>query len=165
MNTVYVGVGTNIERDKHAQAAWDELALLGEQLRSSPVYECEPVGFDSHAFYNFIIELKTDCSLTEFSLLLRQIELKWGRLENAHKYQDRNLDLDIVLFGDVISQSSPELPRSDIFKYPFVTQPLYDLCPEKIIPSDGRSVAQIYQQMDNLDSLQAVSLCFNKDVR
>ncbi|EJL6388765.1 2-amino-4-hydroxy-6-hydroxymethyldihydropteridine diphosphokinase [Vibrio vulnificus] len=156
MNTVYIGVGSNIEREKHARAAWQELTLLGEALQASPIYECAAVGFDSHAFFNFVIRLNTSMTLEELASQLRQIELRWGRAENAAKYQDRTLDLDIVLFGECISSQKPELPRSDIFKYPFVIQPLYDLQPDLVIPGDGRTVEEIWQTARDLDTLRAV---------
>ncbi|HAT8491632.1 TPA: 2-amino-4-hydroxy-6-hydroxymethyldihydropteridine diphosphokinase [Vibrio vulnificus] len=156
MNTVYIGVGSNIEREKHARAAWQELTLLGEALQASPIYECAAVGFDSHAFFNFVIRLNTSMTLEELASQLRQIELRWGREENAAKYQDRTLDLDIVLFGECISSQQPELPRSDIFKYPFVIQPLYDLQPDLVIPGDGRTVEEIWQTARDLDTLKAV---------
>ncbi|EHU0327538.1 TPA: 2-amino-4-hydroxy-6-hydroxymethyldihydropteridine diphosphokinase [Vibrio vulnificus] len=156
MNTVYIGVGSNIEREKHARAAWQELSLLGEALQASPIYECAAVGFDSHAFFNFVIRLNTSMTLEELAFQLRQIEMRWGREENAAKYQDRTLDLDIVLFGDCISSQKPELPRSDIFKYPFVIQPLYDLQPDLEIPGDGRTVEEIWQTARDLDTLRAV---------
>ncbi|HAS6191951.1 TPA: 2-amino-4-hydroxy-6-hydroxymethyldihydropteridine diphosphokinase [Vibrio vulnificus] len=156
MNTVYIGVGSNIEREKHARAAWQELTLLGEALQASPIYECAAVGFDSHAFFNFVIRLNTSMTLEELASQLRQIELRWGREENAAKYQDRTLDLDIVLFGECISRQKPELPRSDIFKYPFVIQPLYDLKPDLVIPGDGRTVEEIWQTARDLDTLKAV---------
>ncbi|MGR2946155.1 2-amino-4-hydroxy-6-hydroxymethyldihydropteridine diphosphokinase [Vibrio vulnificus] len=156
MNTVYIGVGSNIEREKHARAAWQELTLLGEALQASPIYECASVGFDSHAFFNFVIRLNTSMTLEELASQLRQIELRWGREENAAKYQDRTLDLDIVLFGECISSQKPELPRSDIFKYPFVIQPLYDLQPDLVIPGDGRTVEEIWQTARDLDTLRAV---------
>ncbi|EGQ7832977.1 2-amino-4-hydroxy-6-hydroxymethyldihydropteridine diphosphokinase [Vibrio vulnificus] len=156
MNTVYIGVGSNIEREKHARAAWQELTLLGEALQASPIYECAAVGFDSHAFFNFVIRLNTSMTLEELAFQLRQIELRWGREENAAKYQDRTLDLDIVLFGECISSQKPELPRSDIFKYPFVIQPLYDLQPDLVIPGDGRTVEEIWQTARDLDTLRAV---------
>ncbi|RZQ96844.1 2-amino-4-hydroxy-6-hydroxymethyldihydropteridine diphosphokinase [Vibrio vulnificus] len=156
MNTVYIGVGSNIEREKHARAAWQELTLLGEALQASPIYECAAVGFDSHAFFNFVIRLNTSMTLEELASQLRQIEQRWGREENAAKYQDRTLDLDIVLFGECISSQKPELPRSDIFKYPFVIQPLYDLQPDLVIPGDGRTVEEIWQTARDLDTLKAV---------
>lgn len=157
MITAYIGVGTNIDREQHAKVAYNELQQLGEDLLVSPIYECEPIGFSSQNFYNFVITLCTALSLEEFSHRLREIEFKWGREENAQKYQDRTLDLDIVLFGEVISTQKPELPRSDIYKYPFVTKPLYDLNPHLVIPGDGRTVADIWYAMQPVDSLKPVS--------
>lgn len=157
MITAYIGVGTNIDREQHAKVAYNELQQLGEDLLVSPIYECEPIGFSSQNFYNFVITLRTALSLEEFSHRLREIEFKWGREENAQKYQDRTLDLDIVLFGELISTQKPELPRSDIYKYPFVTKPLYDLEPHLVIPGDGRTVADIWHAMQPVDSLKPVS--------
>ncbi|WP_321283503.1 2-amino-4-hydroxy-6-hydroxymethyldihydropteridine diphosphokinase [uncultured Vibrio sp.] len=157
MITAYIGVGTNIDREQHSRVAYHDLQQLGEDLLVSPIYECEPLGFSSQNFYNFVIALRTTLSLEEFSHRLREIEFKWGREENAQKYQDRTLDLDIVLFGEIISTQKPELPRSDIYKYPFVTKPLYDLEPHLVIPGDGRTVADIWSAMQPVDCLKPVS--------
>ncbi len=157
MITAYIGVGTNLDRERHALVAYHELQQLGEDLLVSPIYECEPIGFSSQNFYNFVIALRTALSLEELSYQLREIEFKWGRKENAQKYQDRTLDLDIVLFGECVSEQRPELPRRDIYKYPFVTKPLYDLKPHLVIPGDGRTIADIWHAMQPVDSLTPVS--------
>ncbi|KJY80039.1 2-amino-4-hydroxy-6-hydroxymethyldihydropteridine diphosphokinase [Vibrio nigripulchritudo] len=162
MITTYIGVGSNIERKKHVQAALSELRELGEQIRISTVYECASVGFESRPFYNLVVEMKTSLSLSSLSSTLREIEIRWGRDPDAQKMQDRTLDLDIVLYGDVVS-SKPSLPREDIYKYAFVIQPMYELCPELVIPNDGRTVTQIRQTMNNFDSLIAVDP-FDSDV-
>lgn len=158
MITAYVGVGTNIEREKHAQVAVVELAELGIDMRVSTVYECEAVGFDAPAFYNFVVELKTDFSLTEFSRALRTIELRWGRAENARKFENRTVDLDILMFGEQESMDKPVLPRRDIFVYAFVIQPLYELCPERVVPGDGRTIDQIWRTQSDVGLLKAVTL-------
>lgn len=160
MTTAYIGVGSNIDREKHVLAAYSELASVATGLRASRVYECDPVGFNSQPFYNLVVEVETELSLADFSQFLRSAERKWGRDENAQKYQDRTLDLDIVLFGDLVSQAAPQLPRSDIFKFPFVIQPLYELCPERVVPGDGRTIKQIWQQMDGYDTLSPVDISF-----
>lgn len=161
MTTVYVGVGSNIERRKHIEAGIEELSTIGNHLQISTIYECASVGFNSAAFYNLVVALETRLSLSDFVAQLRAIESRWGRDPQAKKFQDRTLDLDIILFGEDISAQDPELPRSDIFKYPFVIQPLYDLSPERIVPNDGRSVRQIWQQAINLESLTPVKLWFD----
>ncbi len=78
MITTYVGIGSNLQRHQHIEAAVGELRRIGHDLRLSTIYECESVGFDSHAFYNLVVEMKTELSLAELALTLRDIELRWG---------------------------------------------------------------------------------------
>ncbi|GAK84659.1 2-amino-4-hydroxy-6-hydroxymethyldihydropteridine pyrophosphokinase [Vibrio ponticus] len=160
MITAYIGVGSNRERHKHIQAAIEELAQVGQQLRLSHIYECQAVGFDGSPFYNLVVELKTTQSLTDFSRALRTIELKWGREENAAKFEPRTLDLDIILFGEQVSSADPKVPRDDIYQYAFVIQPLYELCPDLVVPSDGRTVAQIWASFQSPTVLTEVAPWF-----
>lgn len=143
MTIAYIGVGSNVQRDKHIMAACHELANISTEIECSPVYSCAPFGFQGDDFYNLVVKIDTEMSLQALNHVLKQIELKWGREIGAEKFQDRTLDLDILLFGNMISQIKPIIPRPDIFKYSFVIQPLYDLAPDLIIPNDGRTVAQI----------------------
>ncbi|UUM30239.1 2-amino-4-hydroxy-6-hydroxymethyldihydropteridine diphosphokinase [Vibrio japonicus] len=160
MITTYIGIGSNVERHKHIQVAIEELSAIGSQLRLSTIYECESVGFEGNAFFNLVVEMKTALDLSEFSRQLREIEFKWGRSAQAKKFQPRTVDLDIILFGDCVSKQSPELPRSDIYKYGFVIEPLNELCAELIIPSDGRTVRQVWEQSSYKEVLNPVPLWF-----
>ncbi|TVO38574.1 2-amino-4-hydroxy-6-hydroxymethyldihydropteridine diphosphokinase [Vibrio algivorus] len=159
MTLSYIGVGSNLEPEKHVKAAFEELNFLGE-LRASKVYQCQPVGFDSHVFYNLVFELETSLSLPELQIKLKDIELKWGREIEAQKFQDRTLDLDILLYGNVVSTVKPILPRADIFHYEFVLQPLYELCPDLSIPNDGRTIRQLWDSFTPKGSLQEVPFDF-----
>lgn len=160
MTLVYIGVGSNIDKEKHTKVAIEELKAFDPALKVSPIYQCAPVGFDSQPFYNFVVALTTEKTLTVFSHELRKIELKWGRPKEAKKYQDRTLDLDILLFGEEISADAPQVPREDIFQYSFVIQPLYDLAPELVIPGDGRTVKMVWQQAKDLSLLTEVKPYF-----
>ncbi|GEA50539.1 2-amino-4-hydroxy-6-hydroxymethyldihydropteridine diphosphokinase [Vibrio inusitatus NBRC 102082] len=167
MTQTYLGIGTNIERDKHARAAIIELQRLGVNLQVSTIYRCPAAGFDGAEFYNFVVGIDTDWALPELSRRLRAIEVAYGRPENAMKKQDRTLDIDILLFGEEISKQSLQLPRCDIFKFNFVLQPLYELCPDLVIPGDGRSVRQVWEQEFNsiggMSNLTAITLNLSDD--
>ncbi|SJL85005.1 2-amino-4-hydroxy-6-hydroxymethyldihydropteridine diphosphokinase [Vibrio palustris] len=160
MITTYVGIGSNIDRHTHVEAAIEELAQLGTDLKCSTIYESLPIGFDGHPFFNLVVEFRTALSLAELARQLRDIELRWGRSEQAQKNEDRTLDLDIVLYGDICSTQKPELPRSDIYRFPFVIQPLFELCPELILPGDGRSIRQIWLQSDQQHLITPVKTWF-----
>ncbi len=163
MTLVYIGVGSNLEREKHIQAAFDELSLLAEHLQVSTVYECDPVGFDSLPFYNLVIGFETQLSLEQLQTQLKQIEIKWGRVPMAKKYQDRTLDLDILLFGDTVSVQ-PQIPRHDIYRYQFVLQPLMEMNPDLVLPNDGRSVVQVWHGFTQTQPLRAVDFDFKENI-
>ncbi|WP_415720125.1 2-amino-4-hydroxy-6-hydroxymethyldihydropteridine diphosphokinase [Photobacterium ganghwense] len=145
MTTVYISLGSNIEREYHIQAAIAELQKLGADFQVSTVFEAEPVGFSGPNFYNCVVAMKTSLSLDKLHQTLKQLEIKYGRSPEAAKYQSRTLDLDLLMYGDTIQQSQPILPRTDIFRFAFVLQPLAELNPELTIPGDGRTIAQLWQ--------------------
>jgi 2-amino-4-hydroxy-6-hydroxymethyldihydropteridine diphosphokinase len=159
---VYLGIGTNIERDKHAKAAINELKKLGGNFQVSTIYRCPAADFDGAEFYNFVIGLETTLSLEILAKRLRDLEVKYGRPLDACKNQNRTLDIDILLFGDKVSETSPILPREDIVKFNFVLQPLFELCPDLVVPKDGRSVREIWEQefhsLGGLSNLTATTL-------
>ncbi len=143
----YVSLGSNLSRRKNFQGAILALQTLGE-VRVSTWFEAPPVGFNGPNFYNAVAEIITSLSLTEFQDSLRQIEWDFGRSPTAKKNENRTLDLDLLLYGDCVQEDSPKLPRDDIFKFAFVLQPLNELCPSFVIPNDGRTVAQVWQEAE-----------------
>ncbi len=161
MTIAYIGIGSNIDRETHIQQAIELLAQLGDGIKLSTIYQSEALGFKSESFYNLVVEIKTALNLKDFSLALREIEFHCGRGSQAQKFEARTIDLDILLFGEQVSAQRPQLPRPDIYRYPFVIQPLYELCPELIIPDDGRTIRQIWLQAKDLHLLTEVKLWFN----
>ncbi|GAL07033.1 2-amino-4-hydroxy-6-hydroxymethyldihydropteridine pyrophosphokinase [Photobacterium aphoticum] len=51
---------------------------------------------------------------------------------------------------------TPAIPRADIFKFAFVLRPLMELCPDRVIPGDGRTVRQVWQAFDREQALWPV---------
>ncbi|WP_299019395.1 2-amino-4-hydroxy-6-hydroxymethyldihydropteridine diphosphokinase [uncultured Photobacterium sp.] len=156
MTTVYISIGSNIEREYHIHAAVAELKKLGAGIRVSKIFEAEPVGFSGPNFYNCVVEMETSLQLAVLQQTLKQVELTYGRAPDAQKNQSRTLDLDILLFGDVVQDNSPHLPRSDLYKFAFVLLPMVELCPERVIPGDGRTVSEIWQAFEHTQALWPV---------
>ena len=102
MNTVYQGLGSNIEpRKQYLEDAIKKLRE-NEQIKvekTSSIYETAPVGYtDQDPFLNMVIEIKT--SLTNLELLeaCQQIEQQLGR-EKTFKNGPRTIDLDILFYN------------------------------------------------------------------
>lgn len=112
---VYLGLGSNIEREAHLCAGLDALHELFGDLNCSPVFESEPVGIRSDCFFNMVVQVKTSMPLQELDQRLKQIEGLNGRYALPRK--GLPLDIDVLLYGQQVGvYGSITLPRAEILK-------------------------------------------------
>ena len=144
---VYVGVGSNIEREKNIRSGLAALARRYGALTLSPVYQARAIGFTGDDFFNLVAAFDTGKTVTELENDLCQIEFEHGRRRGEDRFSARTLDLDLLLYGDLVSEQH-RVPRADITKYAFVLKPLFDLAPDLVHPQTGRRIAAIWQAFD-----------------
>jgi len=149
MARVYLGVGSNIERERYITAGLDALAGLFGDMDTSPVYDSEAIGFEGQPFLNLVVGVNTDLTVAELAKQLRHIEYEHGRPENASRFSSRQLDIDILTYDDRVGLiDGVELPRGEILENAFVLRPLADLVPGAVHPCDGRTYAVLWNEMD-----------------
>ncbi|WP_116368298.1 2-amino-4-hydroxy-6-hydroxymethyldihydropteridine diphosphokinase [Parahaliea mediterranea] len=149
MPRVYLGLGSNIERERYLAAGLDALAALYGELCLSPVYDCEAIGFDGQPFLNMVVGIDTRASVAELARDLRRIETEHGRLPGATRYSPRQLDIDLLTYGDATGVvDGVRLPRPEILRNAFVLRPLADLAPAEPHPLDGRCYAALWEAFD-----------------
>ena len=158
MTRVYIGIGSNIDREPHIAAALDRLeAELGD-LQVSPVYESEAIGFDGAAFLNLVVGVDTKLSIAELTTLLRAIENDNGNPGNLPKFSARSLDLDLLTYGDYCGTSAGiVLPRSDITDYAYALWPLADIAADELHPQARISYRELRQGFGDVQKLWPVS--------
>jgi len=152
LTPIFLGLGSNFERDSHLRAGLEALDAVLSKLRCSPVFESQAVGIKSGHFINLVVAAQTDLSLAELDRLLKGIEADNGRY--APQRQGLPLDIDVLLYGDRVGVfDGLLLPREEILRNAFVLWPLAQLAPEWIHPGTGRCFfelwgdAQINQQL------------------
>ena len=146
MTEVFLGVGSNIERERCIAAGLDALHSLFGDLVLSSVYDSAAVGFDGRPFLNLVVVVNTDFSVAELSDILRQIEVEHGRPANATRFSSRHLDIDILTFdNDVGIFSGVQLPRGEILDNAFVLCPLAELVPDLLHPIIKCSYLSLWQ--------------------
>lgn len=167
MAQLFISLGSNIDREYYLEQGLNALESAFGCLQLSSLFESEAVGFDGKPFYNMVIGVSTTLSLSDVSHLLRTIEFNNGRSENAKKFSPRTLDLDILLYDDVIA-THPQIPRDEITKNAFVLWPLAELAPQLKHPVLEKSYETLWQQYDqNLQQLKKVPLLWtakNKEI-
>lgn len=149
MRTAYISIGSNIERDKNIPSSLAALAQCFGSLKMSGIYESEPVGFAGEFFYNLVVSFESDWEVKNVAKKLRQIELEHGRTREAQKFSARTLDLDLILYGDlIVSDGRLQIPRDEIERYAFVLEPLAEIAPQLTHPVSGKTYAALWQEFD-----------------
>jgi 2-amino-4-hydroxy-6-hydroxymethyldihydropteridine diphosphokinase len=139
VHTAYIGAGSNIgnklENCKIGMAVLSKSQNV--QIKEwSRFYKTEPVDYENQDwFINVVAKIET--TLDPFRLLkkLKLIEHDAGRVDNPVRFGPRILDLDILLFDDVVTTSSGlVLPHPRMHKRRFVLKPICDIDPTIVHP-------------------------------
>lgn len=145
MPRVYVGIGSNIERDMNIRGGVAELEKLYGPLILSSVYESHAYGFEGDNFYNLVAGFDTDDTIEQVADNLRRIEYAFGRTRNGQRFTSRKLDLDLLLYGDQVRHDELDVPREDITRYAFVLCPLAEIAGSARHPEKGDTYAEMWQ--------------------
>lgn len=149
-----IGLGSNLgDRLQNLRQALASLrkihapssAPLHSKIYLSQAVDCE---HDSPPFYNMAIEL--ECELEPLDLLsrLRNIELNLGRPAQRQRNADRTIDLDILYAGELVLDSEElTLPHPRFDQRRFVLQPLADIRPELILPSQSKNISTLLVEL------------------
>ena len=151
LTQVYLGLGSNIERERHLRAGLDALASFLTDVRCSAVFESQPVGIKSGPFFNLVVSAYTDLPLMELDRRLKLIEADNGRYAPDRK--GLPLDIDVLLYGDLVGNfDGLVLPRAEILKNAFVLWPLSLMAPARVHPEVGKTLAELWRdaQIDQL---------------
>ncbi len=156
--SVYLTLGSNMNQERCYPLAVKKLAELGEIAAVSPVYETEPVGLEEGAgrFFNGAVLLLTELTPEELKTRLRfDVEEALGRVHLPGKpWLSRPIDVDIALWGDTVGAIlGRAVPDPDILRFVHVALPLADLSPDLIHPVDGRTLAEIADELVGTGSL------------
>ncbi len=149
MPEVFVAAGSNVDPARHLRKALDALQRIYSPLRISPAYQNQAVGFEGEDFINLVVGFTTTDSLVDVRRHLQSIEALCGRAPDAPKWAPRSMDLDILLYDDVIS-SEPGLllPRPDLVKRPYMLKPMADIAPDVVHPTLHKSMRELWAAFD-----------------
>lgn len=149
LTEVFVSLGSNIEPARHLQRGID---LLGQQfgpLHLSTVYASKAVGFEGDDFLNAVASFRSYLPVEIVVNELHRIETACGRSRSDQKFAARTLDIDLLLYGDLIQhEDGMNLPRDEITQYAFVLKPLAELIPDRKHPETGETYADIWNQFN-----------------
>jgi len=159
---VFLALGSN-KGDSEAifRTALKELAANGFELgKCSPLYQTEPVDCDEGVppFINAVISGVWHETPEALLDLCQSLERRAGRPEIHSSRQSRELDLDIILFGqEIIRSERLTVPHPRAFQRAFVLVPLNDIVPDAMFPDQGKTVSNLLRELPDSCSIQLYS--------
>jgi len=152
MANIYISLGSNIERRYHVKqgliALSHEFSESIDSFSLSSLFESAAVGFDGTPFYNMVIGIETPCNIDEVTDILRKIEYSHGRTADAKKFSPRTLDLDLLLYNNLITDKPAQIPRDEITTNAFILWPLSQIAPELEHPIIKKCYQDLWQNYD-----------------
>ncbi|MEE8428598.1 MAG: 2-amino-4-hydroxy-6-hydroxymethyldihydropteridine diphosphokinase [Gammaproteobacteria bacterium] len=149
MARVYVSVGSNIDRENNFRSAIRSLMELYGEPQMSTVYESKAVGFEGGNFFNQVVSFDTEDSPETVASALREIEIRLGRTRNGKKFSSRTVDLDLLLYDDVITESDTiSIPRVEILGHAYILKPLAEIAGERRHPMTGERFRDLWEAFD-----------------
>ena len=158
MTHILLGLGSNISRTETISKALTLLAESFGDISISPTFESEAVGFEGDNFYNLVVAADTNQSLEQVIASYRNIEDVCGRERTGPKFGPRKLDIDLLMYGDLVCQEPIELPRDEILINAYVLWPLALLEPDTIHPVTGLPYSELWLNYDNKQSLWQIDV-------
>jgi 2-amino-4-hydroxy-6-hydroxymethyldihydropteridine diphosphokinase len=160
MTDVYVAAGSNVEPERYLSIALRALAAAYGPMTLSPAYRNKAVGFSGEDFINLVVGFRTEDEVAAVRERLQKVEAACDRPPGAPKWAPRTMDLDILLFGDLVSnQPGLIIPRPDLLKRPYMLKPMADIAPDVRHPVLGTTMRDLWQAFEgDAHSMVEVSL-------
>lgn len=126
MNQVVIELGSNIEPERHIEAARRLLAQHFVVLAESQFVCTAPIGVeDQPDFINGALLIETDQEMVKLKQQLKAMESELGRVRSADKYAPRVIDLDIVVWnGEVVDP--------DFYQRQYLKDSVLELVPDLV---------------------------------
>lgn len=149
LERVFIALGSNIAprgpRLKAARQMLQSIAAGG--WKESSIYETPPVGPDGQDnYFNQVVSFWYSKGNGRLLNYLKGAELLLGRKPRGH-WNSREIDMDLLYYGEMISRGRPTLPHPEVHNRQFVLVPLCDIAPEWKDPLMGRPLQEMLSEL------------------
>ena len=135
-----------------ARKAILDLLNVKPPILSSAIYETDPVDCEPAAqkFLNAVVEFDYEGDPVNLWKQLAAIEVALGRPPDHPRNVSRKIDIDLLYFGDTkIDMKELQLPHPRMHLRKFVLQPLADIRPDLMLPTERKTVRELLAQFDD----------------
>lgn len=146
---LFLALGSNLgEKEINIEKAYNSIEKqIGKIISKSAFFYSLPVGFESeNNFVNSVCEVRTKLNIYEVFSISQNIEYQLGRSDKStnYGYDDRIIDIDLILAGDmIVNYESLIIPHPRFHERNFVLTPLFEIAPDIIHPVFNKTIREL----------------------
>ncbi len=153
MSNALIALGSNLGNREDNLCRGLRLLLRRDDIKlrlASSLYEtiAEGIAAGSGRFLNAAALLRTTLTPQQLANALFATEEELGRSDDRQRSDGaRRLDLDLILFDDVILEGELILPHPRYQQRAFVLAPAAEVAPKLIDPIAGKTITELWYQL------------------
>ena len=157
MSRVFVSIGTNINKEYNLRSCLSALQQIFRDVMKSSVYQSATVGFEGEDFYNMVVSFETTLTPSHTNHVFFEIERKHGRKRGENQFVSRELDLDLLLYDDLIVDSGKVyLPHKDLSEHSYILKPMVEIAGDLVHPKIGKCLSELLQNLEHPEPITRV---------
>jgi 2-amino-4-hydroxy-6-hydroxymethyldihydropteridine diphosphokinase len=163
---VFIGIGSNIEPERNVRSALKLLSDVIDITGISKFYRCLAIDRPEQPdYYNGVIQAITGLAPHDLKAELGSIEHKLGRVRTDDVYAARTIDLDLLVYDELVTHGDLTLPDPDIRRRSFLALSLFELEPSLMLPDSRERVSDIAKAFsrDDLTPLEEFTQELRRD--
>jgi len=158
----YLSIGSNLgDRTSYLEKGIRTLEKHSCRItRLSSVYETSAVGLiDAPDFLNICVEGSTTLEPSVLMKTLLEIEQTFGRQRSGLGLSSRTLDMDLILFGNtVVNSSELTVPHPRYLTRRFVLEPLLEINPNLVDPAEMKPVFDFFVELTDFSEVKKLEI-------
>ena len=154
-------LGSNVgDKKKQLKKAVEKISEKHHVVKTSRFYQSPSWGYSSNnEFLNLGVLVECNCRAEILLSQLLNIEKQLGRnRSNVSIYQDRNIDIDIILFGQQeIYNENLVIPHPRMHKRKFCLIPLNEIVPNYLVPGINMTICELLNSCEDKSNVICLS--------
>lgn len=151
----FVGLGSNVEPERHLRLALAALDRDFGAVRRSPVCVSPARGYAGPDYWNLCVAFDTEWTAVELVTWLKGLEGRLGRRPGEPRFAPKTLDADLLLLDGEVSVTPP-LPHPELLTRAYVLGPLAMLEPDLVPPGTDRALGAFWRGFPDASSLRVL---------
>lgn len=163
---IFLSLGSNIgDRESYLKRAIFYLREKIKIKKISSLYETEPWGYkEQNSFLNLVVQGESELDPESLISFIKDVEKRVGRSE-SFKWGPREIDIDIILYGDkIIEKENLTIPHKFFESRGFVVIPLFEINKYVVNPKSNKKIDEIYERVEKKGVVKIESEEFLKEI-